>query len=601
MAETLGTHARTHYCGMVGESLVGNTVTLMGWADTRRDLGGVVFIDLRDREGLCQVVARPEVSKDAHERADRVRGEYVLAVTGTVSKRSAETVNPKLATGAVEVLASEIRILSEARTPPFPIEDEVNTSEDIRLKYRYIDLRRPRMQRNIRLRHQLTMEIRRYLDEQGFLEIETPFLTKSTPEGARDYLVPSRVHHGNFYALPQSPQIFKQILMVSGYDKYFQVARCFRDEDLRADRQPEFTQVDIEMSFPGPESIFDLIEPLYQRALALIGVEAPRPFPRLDYKTAMERYGSDKPDLRFEMPITDVTDEMATLGLDTFPQLLADGPRSRANVLPASGGVSGTRLRKINEELWLGRIVPDSRGTKRNLFTLKATADALGNLAKKGASEAVARTLLEKVGASDDDTVLVGTDAPGPLAMAMGILRIEMGKELKLVDENAFRFLWVTDFPLFEYDAGAKRFVSVNHPFTAPLEEDLHLLDSEPGRVRAKAYDIVLNGLEVGGGSFRIHDSALQAKIFKLLSLSDEETRERFGFFIEALQYGTPPHGGIALGLDRLAMILARESSLRDVIEFPKTASATDLMSGSPSPVDDDQISQLGVLVVKKP
>jgi aspartyl-tRNA synthetase len=389
--------------------------------------------------------------------------------------------------------------------------------------------------------------------------------------------------------------------MVSGYDKYFQVARCFRDEDLRADRQPEFTQVDIEMSFPGPESIFDLIEPLYQRALALIGVEVERPFPRLDYKTAMERYGSDKPDLRFGMPITDVTEEMSTLGLDTFPQLIAEGALSRAIVLPASGGVSGTRLRKINEELWLGRIVPDSRGTRRNLFTLKATADALGNLAKKGASEAVARQLLEKVGAKDDDTVLIGTDAPGPLAMAMGILRLEMGKELKLVDENAFRFVWITDFPLFEYDAGAKRLVSVNHPFTAPLEEDLHLLDTEPGKVRAKAYDIVLNGLEVGGGSFRIHDSALQAKVFKLLSLTDEETRERFGFFIEALTYGTPPHGGIALGLDRLAMVLARESSLRDVIAFPKTASATDLMAGSPSPVDDDQVNQLGILVVKKP
>jgi aspartyl-tRNA synthetase len=591
---------RTHYCGALRDVHVGETVTLMGWADTRRDLGGVVFVDLRDREGLCQVVARPEVSAEAHAKADRVRGEYVIAVRGTVSARSAETVNPKLATGAVEVLASEIRILSEARTPPFPIEDDVTTSEDIRLKYRYLDLRRPKMQRNIRLRHRLTMEIRRYLDEQGFLEIETPFLTKSTPEGARDYLVPSRVHHGQFYALPQSPQIFKQILMVGGFDKYFQVARCFRDEDLRADRQPEFTQVDIEMSFPGPESIFDLIEPLYQRALALVGVKVERPFPRLPYAVAMERYGSDKPDLRFEMPITDVTDEMKVLGLDTFPGLIENGARSRALVLPASGGISGTRLRKINEELWIGRIVPDSRGSKRNLLVLKNTDETIANLVKKGASEQVFRALLAKVGAQKDDTVLVGTDAVGPLSMAMGILRLEMGKELKLVDENAFRFLWVTDFPLFEYDAGAKRFFSVNHPFTAALEEDLHLLDTEPGAVRAKAYDIVLNGLEVGGGSFRIHDSALQAKIFKLLSLSDEETRERFGFFIEALQYGTPPHGGIALGLDRLAMILAGEQSLRDVIAFPKTASASDLMSGSPSPVPDEQIAELGVLVVKK-
>ncbi len=600
MAESLGDLTRTHYAGSLTEASVGEEVVLMGWAATRRDLGGVIFIDLRDRTGICQVVARPEVSEAAHQAADQVRSEYVLAVSGRAAKRSAETVNPNLPTGTVEVLAREIRILSEARTPPFPIEDEITTSEDIRLKYRYLDLRRPRLQRNLTLRHRLTMEVRRYLDEQGFLEIETPFLTKSTPEGARDYLVPSRVHHGNFYALPQSPQLFKQILMVSGLDKYFQIARCFRDEDLRADRQPEFTQVDIEMSFPGRESIFDLIEPLYQRALALIDVQVPRPFPRLTYATAMERYGSDKPDLRFELPITDVTEEMAALGLDTFPALIADGARSRALVLPASGGVSGTRLRKINEDLWLGRIVSDSRASKRNLFTLKASSEALANLVKKGASESVARRLLEKVGAVGEDTLLIGTDAPGPLAMAMGILRLEMGRELKLVDESAFRFLWVTDFPLFEYDAASRRLVSVNHPFTAPLEEDLHLLSTDPGRVRAKAYDIVLNGLEAGGGSFRIHDSALQAKVFTLLSLSEEEMRERFGFFIEALRFGTPPHGGIALGLDRLAMILARESSLRDVIAFPKTASAADLMSGSPSPVGDEQLKELGVLVVRK-
>ncbi|HET7293915.1 MAG TPA: aspartate--tRNA ligase [Vicinamibacteria bacterium] len=590
---------RTHYCGAVGESLVGTTVTLLGWAATRRDLGGVVFIDLRDREGLCQVVARPEVSREAHAVADRVRGEYVLAVTGEVERRSAETVNPKLATGTVEVLARRIRILSEAKTPPFPIEDELTTSEEIRLKYRYLDLRRPRMQRNLRLRHQVTLEIRRYLDEQGFLEIETPFLTKSTPEGARDYLVPSRVHRGGFYALPQSPQIFKQILMISGMDRYFQVARCFRDEDLRADRQPEFTQVDIEMSFPRVESIFELVEPLYQRVFRLIGEEIPRPFPRMAYAEAMEKYGSDKPDLRFGMPITDVTDEMRTLGLDTYPGLVEGGARCRALVLPAAGGVSGTRLRKINEEVWLGRIVPDARATQRGLFNLKATEENVRKLVEKGASDEVARRLLAKVGAEKDDTVLVGTDAAGPLAMAMGILRLELGRLLELIDEKAWRFLWITDFPLFEKDAHGGRLVSVNHPFTAPRDEDATLLDSDPLAVRAKAYDVVLNGLEAGGGSLRIHDSALQAKVFRLLSLSEEETRERFGFFIEALQYGTPPHGGIALGLDRLVMLMAREASLRDVIAFPKTASATDLMSGSPSPVGDDQLRELGVLVVR--
>jgi aspartyl-tRNA synthetase len=600
MAETLGDLTRTLYCGSLTEAHVGRTVTLMGWAATRRDLGGVVFIDLRDREGLCQVVARPEVSKDAHAAADRVRSEYVIAVVGEVAKRSPDTVNPKLATGTVEVLAREIRVLSEARTPPFPIDEEVTASEDLRLKYRYLDLRRPKMQANLRLRHRLTMEVRRYMDEQGFFEIETPMLTKSTPEGARDYLVPSRIHHGHFYALPQSPQIFKQILMISGLDRYFQIVRCFRDEDLRADRQPEFTQVDIEMSFPRMETIFELVEPLFQRVVKLAGIEVARPFPRLSYAEALERYGSDKPDLRFGLPITDVTDKMATLGLDTFPGLIEQGARARALVLPASGGVSGTRLRKINEEVWLGRIVGDARAAKRNLFTLKATDEAVANLGKKGASEGIAREMLEKAGAEKDDTLLVGVDEEGPLAMAMGILRVEMGRELKLVDSSAYRFLWVTGFPLMEYDKADRRYVSLHHPFTAPVDEDVALLDKDPGAVRAKAYDLVLNGYEVGGGSIRIHDSGLQAKIFQTLSLTDEEAKERFGFFLEALQYGTPPHGGIALGLDRMAMILCGERSLREVIAFPKTASATDLMSGSPSPVRDDQIRDLGIHLARK-
>jgi aspartyl-tRNA synthetase len=600
LADTLDGLTRTHYCGALGRAHVGQTVTLLGWAATRRDLGGVIFIDVRDRDGLCQVVAKPEVSTAAHARAEGVRGEFVIAVVGEVAARSAETVNPKMPTGEIEVLAREIRVLSEARTPPFPIEDDIGTAEDIRLKYRYLDLRRPRLQRNLRLRHRVTMETRRYLDEQGFYEIETPMLTKSTPEGARDYLVPSRVHPGHFYALPQSPQIFKQILMVAGLDRYFQVVRCFRDEDLRADRQPEFTQVDVEMSFPRIDTVVELMEPLFVRLCALVGIEVARPFPRMTYAEAMERYGSDKPDLRFEMPIADVSDEMRTLGLESFPGLIAEGARARAIVLPAAGGVSGTRLRKINEELWLGRIVADARATRRPLFTLKATDEAVGNLARKGGSEAVARQLLRKAGAGKEDTVLVGIDAPRPLAMAMGILRLEMGRELKLVDERAFRFVWITDFPLLDFDAADRRYVSLHHPFTAPRDEDVALLDTDPAAVRAQAYDIVLNGTEVGGGSLRIHDSALQARIFQVLSMTDEEAKERFGFFLEALQYGTPPHGGIALGLDRIVMILAGESSIRDVIAFPKTASAADLMTGSPSPVRDEQVRDLGIVLIRK-
>ncbi len=600
MAEPLGDLVRTHYCGELRETHVGRTVTVMGWAATRRDLGGVVFLDLRDREGICQVVARPEVSKDAHRAADHVRSEYVVAVTGEVEARSAETVNPNLETGRVEVLAREIRILSEARTPVFPIEDGIDTHEEVRLKHRYLDLRRPRLQRNLRLRHQVTMEIRRHMDEQGYLEIETPMLGKSTPEGARDYLVPSRVHHGSFYALPQSPQQFKQLLMVSGFDKYFQIARCFRDEDLRADRQPEFTQVDVELSFPRVQSIVDLVEPLFARVMKTIGVDVTAPFPRLSYADAILKYGSDKPDLRFEMPITDVSDELALLGFANYPELLAAGARARALVVPASAGLSGTRMRKINEDLWLGRIVPDARGEKRPLLVLKANDDQLAKMTEKGASAEVGRRLLEKVGARKDDTVLIGVDKEGPVAMAMGILRLELGKEFKLVDERAWRFLWVMDFPLFEWDREANRYVSLHHPFTAPLDEDAALLDSEPGRVRAKAYDIVLNGYEVGGGSIRIHDSAMQAKVFKLLALSDEETRERFGYFLEALSYGTPPHGGIALGLDRIAMLLAGETSLRQVIAFPKTASGTDLMTGSPAGVRDEQVRELGLLAMRK-
>jgi aspartyl-tRNA synthetase len=592
----LGDLTRTHYCGCLRTEHVGQTVTLMGWAAVRRDLGNLIFVDLRDREGLCQVVARPEVSAEAHAVAEGVRGEFVLAVVGEVSPR--EEVNPALPTGEIEVVAREIRVLSEARTPPFVVEDETTATEETRLRHRYLDLRRPRLQRNLRLRHLASIEVRRYLDEQGFYEIETPFLTRSTPEGARDYLVPSRVHPGHFYALPQSPQLFKQILMVAGMDRYFQIVRCFRDEDLRADRQPEFTQVDIEISFARMQTVFDVNEPLFQRLLKLIDVEVPRPFPRMSYAEAMGRYGTDKPDLRFEMPLSDLTGEMRDLGLGSFAELVGQGCQARGLVIPAAGKVSASRLKKINEKLWLGQIVPAARLANRGLFTLKATGEAAESLAKKGASPSVARGLLERAGAQPGDTLVVGVDQPEAVSMGMGILRLELARELELVDEGAYRFLWVTEFPLLAHDDQQERFVSLHHPFTAPVEDDLPLIDTDPAAVRAQAYDLVLNGSEVGGGSIRIHDPALQARIFRLLSIPDDEAQERFGFFLEALQYGTPPHGGIALGLDRIVMILTGASSLRDVIAFPKTTSATDLMSGSPSSVPESQLRELGLRVL---
>ncbi len=593
MATDLGSLTRTDLCGELREEHIGRSAVVMGWVATRRSLGGMVFIDLRDRTGICQVVARPEVSQEAHEAAGAVRGEYVVAVKGEVAAR--DQANPKLPTGAVEVIASEIRVLAEAQTPPFEIHDDDEAGEDLRLKYRYLDLRRPRLQRNLRLRHRVYQAIRSYFDGHGFLEIETPFLTKSTPEGARDYLVPSRIHPGHFYALPQSPQIFKQILMIAGFDRYFQIVRCFRDEDLRADRQPEFTQVDVEMSFATRDTVLDMIEPLFQSLLGVIGVDAERPFPRLAYADALERYGSDKPDLRFGLELADVTSELAFLGLDTFTKLLEGGARARALVLPASAKVSGSKLRKLNDNLWRKRIVADFGVADRNLLTLKFGDEALSALEKKGADTGVARRIFERTGARTGDTVLIAVDSAELLTPAMGAFRMDLARQLELIDESSFRALWVTDFPLFGRDSKTGRLDSLHHPFTAPFDADIELLDTEPERVRAKAYDIVMNGVEVGGGSVRIHDSAQQAKIFSVLGISDDEARQRFGFFVDALRYGTPPHGGIALGLDRIVMLLAGEPSIRDVIAFPKTTSATDLMCGAPSSVRDEQTRELGL------
>ena len=589
MAESLGDLSRTHYCGSLRHAHVGETVVLMGWAATRRDLGGVVFIDLRDREGLCQVVARPEVSKEAHAAADRVRGEYVLAVVGQVAARAADTVNPKLPTGTVEVLAREIRVLSEARTPPFPVEDEIDTSEDVRLKYRYLDLRRPRLHRNIKLRHRLTMEVRRYMDEQGFYEIETPMLTRSTPEGARDYLVPSRVHHGHFYALPQSPQIFKQILMVSGMDKYFQIVRCFRDEDLRADRQPEFTQVDIEMSFPRVQTVFDLVEPLFERIMGLIGVKVARPFPRMSYAEAMGRYGSDKPDLRFGMEIVDVTELAAKTEFRVFTETVAAGGVVRG--IRAEGGARFSR--RDVDDLAAEAAVFGARG----LAPVWIEEGGLRSPLLKFATDEQMKELIVRFGAQTGDLLLFVADRTAVAEPSLGALRLALANRLG-VERTGWQFSWIVNFPMFEYDDRERRLKAQHHPFTKPRLERLEDLVERPLELGTYAYDLVLNGVELGSGSLRISDPGLQEAVFSALGLTEQDIEAKFGFLVEAMDYGIPPHGGIGLGLDRTVMLMAGESSIRDVIAFPKTASGSCPLTSAPSPVGLDQLRELHIRTV---
>jgi aspartyl-tRNA synthetase len=581
MADPLGDLTRTHTCGALRAEDVGSDVVVLGWVHRIRDLGGVTFLDIRDRAGLSQVVVR---ENDAvMSVAKRLRSEFVVGVSGVVQRRSADTVNPNLATGEVEILARDIRLLNEAKTPPFQIADDGPVSEDVRLKYRYLDLRRPRLQYNMGLRHRVSIAIRKYFDANGFWEIETPILAKSTPEGARDFLVPSRLHPGEFYALPQSPQIFKQLLMIAGTDRYFQIVRCFRDEDQRADRQLEFTQVDVEVSFAQPETIYSLIEPLMSQIFKEIGKEVTLPIRRMGYAEAIARYGSDKPDLRCGMEIHDLSDVFRDSEFRVFKQIVADGGAVRGFAVKGGNKYSRSQLDVlVDQAKALGFT---------GLIWVRPGAPPLSSV--KALSEAALRPALDRVAASADDLLLMAAGPADKISKLLGQLRLQIAQKEQLLNPEQFEFLWVTDFPLLEYSAEDGRWYSMHHPFTSPHDEDVDKLESDPGGVRAKAYDLVLNGSEIGGGSVRIHDAAMQARMFRRLGITGEEAKLRFGFFLEALEYGTPPHGGIALGLDRIVAILAGETSIREVIAFPKTASAADLMAGAPSPVDPKQLREL--------
>lgn len=589
MSESMQGMQRSLYCGELRKEQVDQDVVLMGWVQRRRDHGGLIFVDLRDRSGLVQVVFSPEVAEEAFKKAEGVRSEYVLAVQGKVHARPEGTVNPNMATGEVEVYAHTLRVLNKAKTPPFYIEDNIDVDENLRLRYRYLDLRRPEMQRSLMLRHRATKSMRDFLDQRGFLEIETPMLTKSTPEGARDYLVPSRVNPGKFYALPQSPQLFKQILMLAGMERYFQVVRCFRDEDLRADRQPEFTQIDLEMSYVEAEDVMGLMEQMIaQVAQETIGINPGTPFPRLSYQEAMERYGSDKPDTRFGLELRDITPIAAQCGFKVFNATAASGGQIKG--INAKG--CSTFSRKEIDDLTAFAAVYKAKGLA--YFIINEDGSVKSPIAKFFTPEEIA-AINDKLEAQPGDLLLFVADQPSVVAASLGALRVHLAERLNLIPEGMWNFLWVTDFPLLEYDAEAGRFFAMHHPFTSPVEEDLPLLESDPGKVRARAYDMVLNGVEIGGGSIRIHRKEIQEQMFKALGMSEEEAKEKFGFMLEAFEYGAPPHGGVAFGLDRLVMLLAGKDSIRDVIAFPKTASATCLMTQAPDVVDPAQLAELHI------
>lgn len=583
---------RTTYCGLVTEEFLNEKVTLKGWVHNRRDLGGLIFVDLRDREGIVQIVFNPDFSEEALQVAETVRSEYVVEVEGVVTKRDAETINPKIKTGQVEVQVSNIEIINKSETPPFSINEEnVNVDENIRLKYRYLDLRRQELAQTFKMRHQTTRSIRQYLDNNGFFDIETPVLTKSTPEGARDYLVPSRVHEGEFYALPQSPQLFKQLLMISGFDKYYQIVKCFRDEDLRADRQPEFTQVDIEMSFVDQEDIIAMGEDMLRKVVKDVkGIDVSGPFPRMTYAEAMDRFGSDKPDTRFGMELINVSQLGKEMNFKVFKDTVDNNGEIKAIV---AKDAANKYTRKDMDALTEFVNIYGAKG----LAWVKVVDDGLSGPIARFFEDVNVETLKQLTEAKPGDLVMFVADKPNVVAQSLGALRIKLAKELGLIDESKLNFLWVTDWPLLEYDEDAKRYVAAHHPFTSPKREDIEKLDTEPENVQANAYDIVLNGYELGGGSIRIHDGELQQKMFEVLGFTNEQAQEQFGFLLDAFKYGAPPHGGIALGLDRLVMLLTNTTNLRDTIAFPKTASATCLLTDAPGEVSDKQLQELSLRI----